>query len=65
MIGDNLGIIEMALTGVLVLGFCLYQYVAMTRDIARSKRERPDSADSAASAKGTGHPHGEHRLDDR
>ncbi len=59
MIGNNLGIIEMAMTGVLVLGFCLYQYIAMTRDIARSKRERD------ASAGGSGHPHGEHRLDDR
>ena len=59
MIGNNLGIIEMAMTGVLVLGFCIYQYVAMTRDIARSKRERD------ASARDAGHPHGEHRLDDR
>lgn len=59
MIGNNLGIIEMALTGVLVLGFCLYQYVAMTRAIARSKRDRD------ASAGGAGHTHGEHRLDDR
>jgi hypothetical protein len=59
MIGNNVGIIEMAMTGVLVLGFCLYQYIAMTRDIARSKRERDTLA------KGAGHPHGEHRLDDR
>lgn len=59
MIGNNLGIIEMALTGVLVLGFCIYQYVAMTRDIARSKRERD------ASARDARHSDGEHRLDDR
>lgn len=65
MIGNNLGIIEMAVTGVLVLGFCLYQYIAMTREIARSKRERPGSAANPDSAGGAGHPHGEHRLDDR
>ena len=59
MIGNNLGIIEMATTGVLVLGFCIYQYVAMMRDIARNKRE------GDASTRDAGHPHGEHRLDDR
>ena len=40
MIGNNLGIIEMAMTGVLVLGFCLYQYVAITRDIARTPAKK-------------------------
>lgn len=59
MIGNNLGLIELALSGALGLGFCIYQYVAITRDIARSKRER------VASAKDAGHAHGEHRLDDR
>jgi len=57
VIGNNLGIIEMILTGVLVLGFCLYQYIAVGREIARDKRKREASAERA------GHSHGEHRLD--
>lgn len=71
MIGNNLGLIELTLSGALALGFCLYQYVAITRDIARSKRERteaaerPDSTERDASARGARHAHGEHRLDDR
>ena len=71
MVGNTLGLIELLLSGALGIGFCLYQYIATTRDIARSKRERPDSAarpDSAEgipSAQGSGHAHGEHRLDDR
>lgn len=71
MIGNNLGLIELTLSGALGLGFCLYQYVAIRRDIARSRRERPeaaerpDSTERDASARGAGHPHGEHRLDDR
>lgn len=59
MVGNNFGLIELLLSGALGLGFCLYQYIAITRDIARSKRDRD------ASARGAGHPHGEHRLDDR
>ena len=61
MIGDNMGLIELTLSGALGLGFCIYQYVAITRDIARGKREKDD----AASTTGAGHSHGEHRLDDR
>lgn len=62
MIGNNLGLIELLLSGALGIGFCLYQYVAITRDIARSKRERAEDGQSAG---GAGHAEGEHRLDDR
>ena len=58
MIGNNLGIIEMVLSGALMLGFCAWQYVAMTRSIARDRAARDASADP-------GHAEGEHRLDDR
>ena len=63
MIGNNLGIIEMALSGALMLGFCAWQYIAMTRSIARDRAVR-DSAARDASTR-PGHAEGEHRLDDR
>ena len=40
MIGNNLGIIEMVMSGALMLGFCIWQYVAMTRSIARDRAAR-------------------------
>jgi len=59
MSGYHLGIIEMVLSGGLMLGFCGWQYWSMTRQIARDKREREKSTPRA------GHSEGEHRLDDR
>lgn len=40
MIGNNLGVIEMVMSGGLMLGFCAWQYVATTRSIARDKAAR-------------------------
>lgn len=40
MIGNNLGIVEMILSGALMLGFCAWQYVATTRSIRRDKAAR-------------------------
>jgi hypothetical protein len=48
------GIIEGAMTAVIVLGFCAYQYWATTRSIEQDK----------ASARHAGHAEGEHQLDD-
>lgn len=59
MSGYNLGIIEMTLSGAIVLGFCAWQYWSMTRSIARDKKQREASADRAR------HAEGEHPLDDR
>ncbi len=59
MIGNNLGVIEMVVSGGLMLGFCAWQYWSMTRSIARDKKERDALADRAR------HPEREHRLDDR
>lgn len=56
MIANNLGVVEMLLSGALVLAFCLYQYVSVGRSIDRDKGA---SADSTAR-----HAEGEHRLDD-
>jgi hypothetical protein len=49
------GIIEGAITFVVVIGFCAYQYWATNRSIAADK----------ASARDAGHAEGEHQLDDR
>ncbi len=59
MSGYSLGVIEMVMSGGLVLGFCAWQYWSMTRQIARDKKAREASTDRAR------HPEGEHRLDDR
>jgi hypothetical protein len=54
------GIIEGVITGVIVLGFCAYQYWATTRSIEEDKA----SARHNALAKNSGHAEGEHQLDD-
>ena len=48
------GIIEGALTAIIVLGFCAYQYWATNRSIERDK----------ASARDARHAEGEHQLRD-
>lgn len=40
MIGDNMGVIEMILSGALMLGFCAWQYVATSRSIRRDREAR-------------------------
>ena len=42
MIANNLGIIEIVLSGVLVLGFCAWQYW-LVRDAGSSKDDKPPS----------------------
>ena len=54
MIGQYAGQIEGALTAIIVLGFCAYQYWATNRSIEKDK----------ASARDAGHAEGEHQLDD-
>ncbi len=55
MIGQYAGQIEGALTAIIVLGFCAYQYWATNRSIEADK----------TSARDTGHAEGEHELDNR
>ena len=54
MIGQYAGQIEGALTAIIVLGFCAYQYWATNRSIEKDK----------ASARDAGHAEREHQLDD-
>ena len=52
---------DMAIAGVPVLAFCVWQLISINREIAKEKKPDPPdrSPDSA------GHSVGEHRLDDR
>jgi hypothetical protein len=54
MIGEYAGQIEGAITAIVVLGFCAYQYWATNRSIEADK----------ASARNAGHAEGKHQLDD-
>ncbi len=49
-------LLDMAIAGVPVVLFCVWQLVSTNRAIARDKADLPDRA---------GHAVGEHRLDDR
>ncbi len=51
-----LALLDMAIAGIPVLIFCVWQLVSVNRAIARDKKDSPDRA---------GHAVGEHRLDDR
>lgn len=49
------GLIEMGFTGLVVLGFAIWQLFSVNREIGRDKRSKDTPR----------HPVGEHRLDDR
>lgn len=61
MIGRVFGMLDMAVVGVPVLAFCLWQLVSVNREIARDRDDSPERA----SPESSGHPVGEHREDDR
>ena len=50
------GLIEMAFTGIVVLGFAAWQLWSINREIGRDKQRSEEASR---------HPVGEHRLDDR
>lgn len=54
-------VVEMVFSGAIVLGFGVWQLISINREIARDKAAKADTG----SAEGSGHPVGEHRLDDR
>ncbi len=60
MIINNLGLVEAALTLVIVVGFCVWQYVSVSRSQVRD-RVRAETEKSAAA----GHAEGQHPLHDR
>ena len=58
----HFGWIEIVFTAVVALGFGGYQYWSVSREIERDKAAKREAEESAA---GSGHPVGEHELDDR
>jgi hypothetical protein len=60
MIVNNLGLIEAGLTFLIVVGFCVWQYVSVSRSQVRD-RIREEAEKSAAA----GHAEGQHPLHDR
>ncbi|WP_374944384.1 hypothetical protein [Sphingomonas sp.] len=53
-------LLDMAIVGVPVFVIGIWQLVSINREIAKDEASREDD-----SPKGSGHPVGEHRLDDR
>lgn len=59
-------LIEMGLTGAIVLGFAIWQIVSVNREIARDKAKKNTQTTTQATLQDSaGHPVGEHGLDDR
>jgi hypothetical protein len=59
MIMNNLGLVEAALTFLIVVGFCVWQYVSVSRSLVKD-RAKAEAERSAASR----HAEGQHSLDD-
>ena len=61
MMGNRLfGMMDMAIVGVPVIAFCIWQLVSINREIARDRKNSPERV----LPEGSGHPVGEHREDD-
>ena len=58
MIVNNLGLVEAGLTFLMVVGFCVWQYVSVSRSQAQD-RAKAEAEKSAAA----GHTIGQHPLD--
>lgn len=59
MSSSYFSLMDMAIAGIPVTLFCVWQLVSINREIAKDKANKPESPESA------GHSVGEHRLDDR
>jgi hypothetical protein len=55
---------DMAICGIPAVAFAIWQIVSVSHEIARDRQARP-VVPERASPDGTGHPVGQHRLDDR
>ena len=56
-------LMDMAIVAVPALGIGIWQLVSINREIARDKAKKAEP--ETPSPEGSGHPIGEHRLDDR
>lgn len=61
--GQHFGWVEIVFTGVIGLSFGIWQLWSVNREIARDKLAKDGAANDSPA--GTGHPVGEHELDDR
>jgi hypothetical protein len=59
MIMKNLGLVEAALTFLIVVGFCIWQYVSVSRSQAKDRAKA--EAEKSVTA---GHAEGQHSLHD-
>ncbi|MEN2787927.1 hypothetical protein ACFOKI_16235 [Sphingomonas qilianensis] len=60
---DYFSLFDLAIAGVPVVLFCLWQLVSVNREIAKDKKAAKTA--ESASPQRARHPVGEHRLDDR
>jgi hypothetical protein len=60
----SLGLLDLAIAGIPALAFGIWQLISINKEIARDRQKR-EEAEQSASPEGSGHPVGEHRLDDR
>lgn len=60
MSASYFSLFDMAIAGIPVVIFCVWQLVSINRQIAKDKAAKPPP-----SPDGAGHPVGKHRLDDR
>ena len=59
MSSSYMSLMDMAIAGIPVVIFCIWQLISVNREIAKDKAKKDASPESA------GHPVGEHRLNDR
>ena len=69
MSSKYLSLMDMAIAGVPVVIFCIWQLISVNREIAKDKAKKADLPESALSdgalPESARHAVGEHRLDDR
>jgi hypothetical protein len=63
MMRDWFSLFDLAIAGVPVVLFCVWQLISVNREIARDRQRAADA--DRGSPERPGHPVGEHRLDDR
>ena len=63
MSASYFSLFDLAIAGVPALAFGVWQLISVNREIAKDKRKA--EAALTESPEGSGHPVGEHRLDDR
>lgn len=61
---ENFGWIEIVFTAAIALGFGVWQLWSVNREIRRD-REAKDASSARNASGNSGHPVGEHKLDDR